>query len=93
MVNIIIIRAKEMDSESIEEQLLFYKQQFEEGSCVMSGSELRNDWVFYNDQAYSIEAFEIVIAKEKAELNERIESLNKQIKRAVSELDRLENEI
>ncbi|PYE51539.1 hypothetical protein DFQ00_102333 [Paenibacillus barcinonensis] len=92
-MNVIIIRAKEMDSKSIEEQFLFYKQQFEEGSCVMSGSELRNDWVIYNDQAYSTEAFEIVIAKEKAELNERIESLNKQIKRAVSELDKLESEI
>nr|WP_145401613.1 hypothetical protein [Paenibacillus xylanexedens] len=82
-----------MDSKSIEEQLLFYKQWFEEGSCVMSGSELRNDWVIYKDQAYSTEAFEILITKEKAELNERIENLNKQIKRAVSELDKLESEI
>lgn len=88
-----IIRAKEMDSKSIEEQLLFYKQWFEEGSCVMSGSELRNDWVIYKDQAYSTDAFEILIAKEKAELNERIESLNKQIKRATSELEKLEGEI
>ncbi|PYY28249.1 hypothetical protein [Paenibacillus illinoisensis] len=88
-----IIRAKEMDSKSIEEQLLFYKQRFEEENCVMSGSELSNDWVIYNDQAYSTEAFERLIAKEKAELNERIESLNKQITRAVSELNKLENEI
>ncbi|RPK31786.1 hypothetical protein [Paenibacillus xylanexedens] len=92
-MNIIIIKAKDMNSKPIEEQLRFYREQFEEGSCVMSGSELCNDWVIYNDQAYSTEAFERVIAKEKAELNERIDSLNKQIKRAVSELDKLENEI
>lgn len=92
-MNIIIIRAKEMNRKSIEDQLKFYKKQFEEGSCVLSGSELSDDWVIYNDQTYSTEAFESVIEKEKTELNKRIESLNKQINIAVSELDKLENEI
>lgn len=82
-----------MNNRSIEEQLRFYKQQFEEGGCAMYGWELGNDWVMYKDLFYRTEAFEKIIEEEKAELNAHIERLNKQIKEATLELDKLEDEI
>ncbi|WP_029517975.1 hypothetical protein [Paenibacillus polymyxa] len=86
-----IIRAKDINSKPIEEQLEFYKKQFGYRHCSLYGWELRDDWVMCDGELYRTEAFDQKIEEEKEKLQHEIDQMNEKIADKIVKYEKLTN--
>ncbi|MNP36894.1 hypothetical protein D3C76_1303130 [compost metagenome] len=87
MINIEIIHSYHIDKLPLDEQLMFYKDEFNSRHCELEscGHELCGFWVIYNGDLLCAECFEW-------KQEDDIQKANEEINRLQSEIDRVKKE-
>jgi hypothetical protein len=76
-----IVKEKDIEELSLEEQLKFYKSGFRGQHCELDGcgNELHWGWVKYDGSLYCESCFDWLIEEEKEKAQKEIDKLQKQV--------------